>query len=112
MNKRKPKAPERVPPPEVRTLRLAADGNVSGDIVEQIEQRFAEQLARARCVEVVLDLTRTNALDSRAISVCIGVFRECQAASRSFCIEANPTIYRMLTMINLHKAMTIREVAV
>jgi anti-anti-sigma factor len=112
MNKRKTKTPEPEKPTDIRVLRLAADGNVSGDIVEQFEQRFADLLVKSTCPEVILDLTRTTMLDSRAISVCIGVFRECQASSRTFCIETNPTIYRMLTMINLHKAIPMREVAV
>ena len=93
-------------------LRLHAEGVVAGEVVEELEESFLSALGRSNAPTVVLDLTRVSSLDSRGIAVCIGVLRECQKAGRSFSIEANATIFHMMTMLNLQKAMTIREVAV
>ena len=98
-------------PPSTRILRLVAQGDQTGERVDELEKGFGEQLATSTDPEVILDLIHCNAMDSRAISVCVGVLRECELKGRTLTVEANPAMVKLFTMINLHRVMTIREVS-
>lgn len=101
---------------EKKMKREAVHLKVTGDIVGEqaitLEKRFSIELNDLSSEdEVLLDLRMANRIDSRGISLCVGLFKECSKRNARFSIEACSEAYRILTQIKLDKLIDIQEVS-
>lgn len=92
------------------TLRLSAEGRMTGEATERLETEFTVRLGAFKGNAVIIDLSRVSMMDSKGVGLCVGVFKECAARRVSFLIEAAPPICKLLTMLNLDKTLAIKEV--
>jgi anti-anti-sigma factor len=89
--------------------RITVDRDMTGAHVNELEARFALEIARAGKGPVVLDLTAVRQIDSRGITLCIGLFKECKASGLGFSIHTNPDLHRFFRVLKLTKVIDIRE---
>lgn len=100
------------------TEKPSADSEVFHIVVDQdmirahsneLETRFAKELAQVGNSPVVLDLSTAHEIDSRGIVLCIGLFKECQARRLDFSILVSPDLYRYFRMLKLTTVIAIRQ---
>jgi len=89
--------------------RLTVQGPMAGTSLSGLEERFTAELGDTQAKSIVLDITGVGRVDSRGIALCIGVFKECSGAGRSFRIEASGDVFRMFKILKLNRIMDIRE---
>lgn len=90
--------------------RIAVDRDMIGAHVNELESRFEKELTRVGKGPVVLDLAAVRQIDSRGMTLCIGLFKEFRAKGCPFSIEAGPDLHRFFRVLKLTKVIDIREV--
>lgn len=92
---------------------LTITGEITGERVSVLEKEFLEKLSNLKSGDNVhLDLQSVNRIDSRGISLCVGLFKECVKHNAGFLIKASPESYRILTHIKLNKLFEIKEISI
>jgi anti-anti-sigma factor len=93
-----------------QTVRINVDGDMTGDRVHELEEEFNQSLENNwTCSNVLLDLKDVRLIDSRGISLCIGLYKECNTHKVPFSIEASSEAYRILKFLNLDRDLDIKE---
>ncbi len=93
-------------------VHLKVTGDIIGEQAVALEKRFTIELNDLTSDDkVLLDLRSVNRIDSRGISLCVGLYKECVKRNAAFSIEAGTEAYRILTQIKLDKLIDIQEVS-
>jgi anti-anti-sigma factor len=93
------------------TVHLKVSGDISGQRVLALEKEFETLTAGLpRGADVVLDLQTVNHIDSRGISLFVGMYKKCVKCNASFSIKAGSESLRILTQIKLDKIIRIQMV--
>lgn len=90
-------------------LVLHGEKCMEGAAMRELEKSYLDKLEKSPATEVLMDLTGVDYMDSRGLSVAIALFRACQKSGRTFAVKANAEVYRLLTVMNLDKVMTLRK---
>ncbi len=89
---------------------LKVSGEMSADQVLILEKEFEKEMAELPSgANLVLDLRTVIRIDSRGISLCVGLYKECEKRNIAFSIEAGAESFRILTQIKLDKIIKIQE---
>ncbi len=90
--------------------RLKAGGDLTGKRVFELKDRFSREIGivEGSCV---LDLTGVKIVDSRGISLCIGLYKECLKKNCRFSIEAPAAICGFFRMLKLDRYIELHEIA-
>lgn len=92
-------------------IRLKASGQMVAEQANTLIKAFKKELTDlSEGSSVVLDLQKVTRIDSRGISLCVGLFKECTPKNIDFSIEAGPESFRILQQIKLDKLLNIREI--
>lgn len=92
------------------SVHLKVSGEMSADQVLILEKEFEKEMAELPAgVNLVLDLRTVSRIDSRGISLCVGLYKECEKRNITFSIEAGAESFRILTQIKLDKIIKIQE---
>jgi anti-anti-sigma factor len=96
--------------PLEESQRIVVEKNMTGAFVSDLEKRFLEAMKAVQGSLVVLDLTDVSVIDSRGVSLCIGLKKECDKKGSPFTIETNPEIHKMFKMCKLTRVIDMKEV--
>lgn len=93
-------------------MHLKITSDIVGEQAIKLEKQFIEELQHLSPGESVqLDLKKVNRIDSRGISLCVGLFKECSKLGAPFSIQTCSESHRILTQIKLDKLIDIQEAA-
>lgn len=108
MAKKSSGSPRKTTSPKLKRIKVS--GDMVGNKVNVLESDIIEKLDSLKSQkDVILDLTKVNFIDSRGISLCIGMYKECLKKGLGFSIESSPNVYRVLNQINLTRIFPIKE---
>ncbi|MDO5575518.1 MAG: STAS domain-containing protein [Fibrobacter sp.] len=92
--------------------RITVNGNMIGHRVNTLETELLENIGNTKSEnDITLDLTNVDYIDSRGISLCILMYKECQKKGFDFSIESSSNIYRIFNQINLTRVFPIKKAA-
>lgn len=92
-------------------LRLMAEEDFTVKHAPVLQQELLQMLSGVQGKSVVLDLSRTNLIDSMGIKLLVGVFKSCQENGLSFCLEASTqSVVKVLHLCKLNQLFEIKEV--
>lgn len=93
-----------------KTKKIKISGSLVGNRVNVLESELLEKLKSIKPEkEIIFDLTKVDYIDSRGISLCIGMYKECLKKGFDFSIESSSNVYRILNQINLTRVFPIKE---
>lgn len=88
---------------------LKVSGDMSGERVLALEKDFETVIAGLpKGANLVLDLQTVSHIDSRGISLCVGMYKKCANRNATFSINAGNESLRILTQIRLDKIIRIQ----
>lgn len=91
------------------SVHLKVSGDMSGERVLALEKDFdTVLLAIPDGANVVLDLRTVSHIDSRGISLCVGMYKKCTERNATFSINVGSESLRILTQIKLDKIIRIQ----
>ncbi len=95
--------------PNSNSVHLKVSGDMSGERVLALEKEFETLIAGLSMgTNVVLDLRTVTHIDSRGISLCVGMYKKCAKRNANFSINAGSESLRILTQIKLDKIIRIQ----
>jgi anti-anti-sigma factor len=95
---------------DTKTKKIKISGSLVGNRVNVLESDLLEKLKSIKPEkEIIFDLTKVDYIDSRGISLCIGMYKECLKKGFEFSIESSSNVYRILNQINLTRVFPIKE---
>jgi anti-anti-sigma factor len=93
------------------TVHLKVSGDMSGERVPVLEKEFETVIAELpKGANVVLDLRTVSHIDSRGISLCVGIYKKCAKRNAVLSIQAGGESFRILTQIKLDKIIRIQMI--
>lgn len=95
--------------PNDNSAHLKVSGDMSGERVLALEKEFETVIAGLpKGANVMLDLRTVSHIDSRGISLCVGMYKKCAKRNVTFSINAGSESLRILTQIKLDKIIRIQ----
>jgi anti-anti-sigma factor len=99
------------PAPAGTDYRIAFDEPMTGPGVARFEEKLLLEIDRIDSSSVILDLRAVSRIDSKGLSLCVGLYRELEKKKASLSIEASAEIAETFRMVKLDRVMSIKEVA-
>ncbi len=88
---------------------LKVSGDLSGEKILALEKDFETVIAAIPSrANIVLDLRNVSHIDSRGISLCVGMYKKCTERNATFSINVGNETLRILTQIKLDKIIRIQ----
>ncbi len=98
-------------PTQDQAHRITFDEPMVGPGVLRLEEKLLAEMERIHSPAVLLDLTQVRRIDSKGISLCVGLFKELQKKDVAFSIEASPEIADSFRMVKLDRIIPTKETA-
>jgi anti-anti-sigma factor len=89
--------------------RFAIANPLTGESASDVERQLLEYLSAFDGPSLTLDLSRVPVIDSRGISVCVGLYKECVKKDISLLLEVNNEIAEDLRLVKLDRMFPMKE---
>ena len=93
------------------TLRLSSEVNFTVANAHDLQKALMQSVELSKAKSVVLDLSRTDVIDSMGIKLLIGLFKTCQEKALGFCLEvSSQSVLKVLKLCKIDQLIDIKEV--
>jgi len=96
-----------IPNDNPNPYRIVVNGTITGESLSKTEEFVFEKIRHYDGTSIVIDMKNVRYIDSRGISLCIRIFKECKDLNIAFKLETNPEVFRLFAVANLVEAMNI-----
>jgi anti-anti-sigma factor len=90
--------------------RVSISGEIAGDQIKSLESELLKILQNlSEGILLTVILKDINRIDSRGVSLIVGLFKECTLRKITLTIVADSMAFRILSQIKLNRVLTIKE---
>lgn len=92
------------------TLRLVAEENFIFTNAESLQKELLQAVKSPPGQGVILDLTKTQIIDSIGVKLLVGLYQSCKAKGTPLALEvASESVMKVLSLCKLNQIMEVRQ---